>query len=266
MTKIKNVLVVSKLHTRDLRPQSRTIHKKTLAKVLQFLKEKKISYCLVDRKNLAAPLRADLIITVGGDGTVLAASHHAGKIPIVAINSAPSTSTGFFCLASPTNFPRHLEAILNGKIKPIRVPRLVALLNGKPVKPFGLNDLLFASSLPGETARYKIRVGRREEEQKSSGVWVATGAGSTGAIYSAGGKRDLITSRRLQYFVREPLRFPKNHYRLRNASIRPGSGIIIHSQMFSGMIFIDGARWRYRVPKNGRLEIRGGQSPLLLFR
>src|SRR5829696_7483338 len=39
----------------------------------------------------------DLVVTVGGDGTLLNASHHVDDVPVLAINSAPSHSVGFFC-------------------------------------------------------------------------------------------------------------------------------------------------------------------------
>src|SRR5262245_22273871 len=39
--------------------------------------------------------RFDLVVTVGGDGTLLRASHSVAKTPILGINSSPSTSVGF---------------------------------------------------------------------------------------------------------------------------------------------------------------------------
>jgi len=220
---------------------------------------------VVDRNRLRKAIQTDLIITVGGDGTVLAASHFAGHCPIFGINSAPQTSTGFFCLAGPQNFRRYLGTILKGKRRPVLLPRLEVKINGEKLPYPALNELLFACRLQGETARYRIRIGKREEEQKSSGVWVATGAGSTAAIYSAGGKKDSPYSKRLQYWVREPFLYPKNNYRLVKGFLKLRQKITLISEMRSGMIFIDGGKLNYHVPRYARVTARGGVSPLKIF-
>lgn len=261
----KQVIVVTKLSPKALRLQTKHIHRQTLREVIRVLKTLPLSFRVLDRNRIQKPLRADLILTVGGDGTALAASHFAGQTPIFGINSAPQTSLGFFCLAGPGNFRRFLKQILNGKRKPLSIPRLEARLNGKKLKPYGLNELLFASRLQGETARYLLEVGSKKEEQKSSGIWIATGAGSTGAIHSAGGKRGDPFSKKLQYLVREPCRFPKNHFQLRRGFLNARKKIKIISQMREGMIFIDGGKWHYKVPKGGVISARGGAAPLKIF-
>ena len=261
----KQVIVVTKLNRKDLRPQSKQFHRETLKNVLRFLQSSAVKYRVANRNDLQKPLHADLIITVGGDGTLLAASHYAKNSPLFGINSAPQTSTGFFCLAGPKNFRRILKEILAGKRKPSLVPRLEVRLNRRKLKPYGLNDLLFASRLQGETARYTLCVGKKKEEQKSSGVWVATGAGSTGAIYSAGGKKTSPYSKNLQYVVREPCRFPKNNHRLLKGFIKTGETIKIISEMQQGMVFIDGGKWHYHVPKKSVITVRGGVSLQPIF-
>ncbi len=261
----KQVAVVTKLQAKDIRPQTRRTHHKTLKDVTQFLKKLEVPFRVLDRSRLKKIIGADLIITVGGDGTVLAASHHSEGTPIFGINSAPQTSTGFFCLAGPKNFKRHLKKIMTGKRKPKLIPRLVVFLGKRRLTPFGLNELLFASRLQGETARYWICLGRKKEWQKSSGVWVSTGAGSTGAIHSAGGKPCPLLSTKLQYLVREACRFPKNNYHLLQGFLNAGRTIKIISGIEEGTVFIDGGKWHYRVPKNGVITVRGGVSPLPIF-
>ena len=51
-----------------------------------------------------------------------------------------------------------------------------------------LNDILICHHNPGAMSRYYLTVGRVREEQRSSGVWIATAAGSSGGLHSAGGK------------------------------------------------------------------------------
>ncbi|MBI4125171.1 MAG: NAD(+)/NADH kinase [Deltaproteobacteria bacterium] len=262
---MKQVIVVTKLKHKDLRKATRHIHNQTLQAVKEFLNGLRIRYRVVDRSRLQCPLKTDLIVTVGGDGTALAASHFAGSSPLFCINSAPSTSTGFFCRASSRNFRPRLQKILEGKISPQKLPRLAVYLQGRKLGPYGLNEVLFASKLQGETARYTLRVGRHGEYHKSSGVWVATGAGSTAAIHSAGGKQDSPRSGRLQYKVREPCRFPKSRYRLLSGFVQARGAIKIISGMDQGMVFIDGGKWRYPVPHQAVLTVRGNVAPLKIF-
>jgi len=263
--KIKQVVVVTKLHFHDLRKTTKHIHKETLKEVIHLLESLDVRFRVVDRNKLKNPLKTDLIITVGGDGTVLAASHFAGSALLFGINSAPQTSTGYFCHANPKNFKRRLKEIFSGKRKPVELPRLEIRISGVKLPYCALNDMLFACRLQGETARYQIRIGLKKEEQKSSGVWVATGAGSTAALYSAGGKKDSPFSKRIQYFVREPFHYPKNNYHLVKGFLRPGQKVTITSEMRSGMIFIDGGKLYFHVPRYAKVTARGGVRPLKIF-
>ena len=53
----------------------------------------------------------DLIVTLGGDGTLLWASHLAdSSTPILAINRAPDTSVGYFCAGDGHNVHEVLAA------------------------------------------------------------------------------------------------------------------------------------------------------------
>ncbi|MDO8526943.1 MAG: NAD(+)/NADH kinase [Deltaproteobacteria bacterium] len=263
--KVKQVVVITKLHPNDLRPTTRHIHHQTLRAVIRLLKKMGIKHRVVNRNHLKKIIRADLIITVGGDGTTLAASHYTKGSPIFAINSAPLTSTGFFCLAKPHNFEKYLKAILEGKRKPIRVPRMKVKINSRTLPFLALNEVLFASRLQGDTARYQLHIGSKSEEQKSSGIWIATGAGSTGAILSAGGKKDVPSSKQVQYLVREPFSFPKIHYRLLQGFLKPNQKLTLTTEMHRGMIFIDGSKLNYHIAKGSRITVQGGVQPLKIF-
>jgi NAD+ kinase len=51
-----------------------------------------------DFRSDETPGRCDLVVTVGGDGTLLGASHGIGPgVPLLGINSSPAHSIGFFC-------------------------------------------------------------------------------------------------------------------------------------------------------------------------
>ena len=55
----------------------------------------------------------DLVVTVGGDGTLLAASHDVGPdSALLGVNSSPNHSVGFFCAAKKGTASRMLKHVI----------------------------------------------------------------------------------------------------------------------------------------------------------
>ncbi|MBT7296055.1 hypothetical protein HN836_00190, partial [Candidatus Woesearchaeota archaeon] len=114
MKKINNVILVYKKSSYELKRYNsryeqhvKLAHKRqkdTLNAVINFLKLKKIKHQIFYRAELNKILNADLIISVGGDGTFLEVSHYVLNSPILGINSDAQSSTGFFCHANKNNF------------------------------------------------------------------------------------------------------------------------------------------------------------------
>ena len=66
--------------------------------IYKILEELQIPYKTIKRETLNTEVKkykADLIITVGGDGTILAVSDYAEKTPVLGVNSMPKSSRGF---------------------------------------------------------------------------------------------------------------------------------------------------------------------------
>ncbi|MBN2357853.1 MAG: NAD(+)/NADH kinase, partial [Deltaproteobacteria bacterium] len=130
----------------------------------------------------------ELVVTVGGDGTLLDVSHHVGPhIPLLGVNSDPARSVGLLMAARADSVAEILDAIRRRRLRPRPVTRLELELNGEPLPVLALNDVLIAHSNPAATSRYQLTVGRRREDQKSSGIWIAGAIGSSAALFSAGG-------------------------------------------------------------------------------
>jgi len=180
------------------------------------------------------------VVTVGGDGTLLSASHSVVDVPILGINSAPSYSVGFFCGAKSGEAASALRKALRGTLKRTILTRMKVSLNGKIVAARVLNDALVCHASPAATSRYVIRLDDIEEEQKSSGFWIGPAAGSTAAQRSAGGRVLPLTSKKLQLVVREPYTPHGERYRLRHALIAPRHPLIVRSKIHDGKIFFDG--------------------------
>ena len=142
-----------------------------------------------------------LVVSVGGDGTLLDASHHVREIPILGVNSDPARSVARFSGCKMENFREVFRDFLEGRLRPVPVARLEFSLNGRKSRWLVLNDLLVTTLSPAGTSRYVLQVGSKGEEQMSSGVWISTAAGSTAAVYSAGGAQLPATSKKFQFVV-----------------------------------------------------------------
>ena len=221
-------------------------HQQTLAVVKRALRELGAQAAFRRRSERGSTEEFDLVVTVGGDGTLLWASQMIGpECPVLAINSAPADSVGYFCAATFANAAEALRAALLGKLRTTRLTRLQVQIDGELVSSRVLNDVLFTHYCPAATTRYRLRLRGREEVQRSSGVWVATAAGSTAAIRSAGGRVEPIGARRLQFVVREPYIARGRSARLRKGLIAEAEQLEIQSYMRAGRLYIDGPHiWR----------------------
>ncbi|MEA2604336.1 MAG: kinase [Acidobacteriota bacterium] len=245
-------------------------HERTLAAVVSTLAKRGI-VCRQERvESLGAAARralteARLVISVGGDGTLLTASHWVRDGLLLGVNSAPGDSVGFFALARRETFAEILDRILRGELSPLSVARLAVALNGQPIPEPVLNDVLAVHQHPAATSRYLLRLVEKEEEHRSSGLWIAAPAGSTAGIASAGGRRMPLRSRRLQFRARELYRAPGRTYELASGFVAPDESLLVESRMEDGWLFLDGARTSYRFPFGAKAEMRLAPEPLRLF-
>ena len=184
-------------------------HYQTLARLRDLLAGAGIAFDEVSRdfpRPWSKPY--DAILTVGGDGTVLAASHQmpAGGL-LAGIRSSPS-SVGYLCCGGEADLPRLVQALAAGQLRGLSVQRLLARVKrvdtGEEVatEPV-LNDFLYTNTNPAATTRYLLSQGARAEAHRSSGIWIATATGSTAAIHAAGGVPQARTDNLFQYRVRE---------------------------------------------------------------
>lgn len=211
------------------------------------------------------PTGSDLVITVGGDGTLLAASHSVRDVPVLGINSAPGYSVGFFCAATRHDLMPMIRAALAGKLRSAVLQRMAVYINDQLRSERVLNEALFCHSEPAATSDYILRVGRRREEQKSSGVWIGPAAGSTAAIHSAGGKVLPLTSPKLQFVVREPYLGGGRSYALLSEVVPEASKITLVSKMPSAAVFLDGPYRALAVRLGDRIRFETSRQPLLVL-
>lgn len=204
----------------------------------------------------------DLIMTVGGDGTFLEASRRIRDQVIMGVNSAPSFSVGQLCVGNVHNFERLIQKVMRGEFN-IALWQRLRLTVEEHVRPVDcINDILICHSNPAAISRYYIQIGKVKEEQRSSGLWIAAPAGSSGAIQSAGGKKIDVQAKKIQYMPRELYYGFNPHYWHTGGILRSPQKLSVISLMRSGMIFVDGTHLKLNFPFNAKLTVALSPNPL----
>ena len=129
---------------------------------------------------------ADVIVAVGGDGTVLAASHLSRRhdLPVLGVNAG---NVGFLAEVEPAQIPEALDRLVAGKYRISPRMTLEATLPGERVVA-GLNDVVVEKAVSTQVVGIAISVaGEALVEYRTDAVIVATPTGSTAYTFSAGG-------------------------------------------------------------------------------
>lgn len=132
----------------------------------------------------------DLVIVLGGDGTLTSISHNIdSNTPVMGVNSHPRSgdpngSVGFYMDSNIETFSKDLEAALSGNAIVNRLPRLQATIettSGNKIRSDpAMNDLLVANTHQYAPSKYNLRRGDIDIKQQSSGLlfstWLGQGA------------------------------------------------------------------------------------------
>lgn len=238
-------------------------HLATLATVEEVLRHYGIKYSKYARGKKIPYQRYRSVITVGGDGTFLEAARNANTQVLLGVNSAPGTSVGKLCVATRKNFERIIRRIIAGKnVRLDSWQRLRLKFYGLSRPIDCLNDVLICHQNPAAVSRYYLSIGNIKEEQRSSGLWVAAPAGSSGAIRSAGGKILNITEKKFQYMPRELYRGVNPPYRFKGGVLAGGQTIKVASLMHDGNVFVDGTHVQLAFPFHATLKISLSPKPV----
>ena len=237
-------------------------NQRTLAAVQAAFEVVGIPYDCLYRGEFTSVAGYDLVLSVGGDGTFLEVARYAGDLPVLGVNSDPERSTAFFCAANRSTIRTYLEALMAGKVGEVRLARMQVTINDRLLPYYALNDLLVAHANPAAMTSYTLDIGSISEPQRSSGLWIATAAGSTAAIRAAGGRILPLRSRKLQYLVREPYHGGRCRYRLRQGIVGPETLLVVISKTRRGRLFVDGPHLRFSLGLGDGLTVTTAATPL----
>jgi NAD kinase len=199
--------------------------------------------------------KEDIVVTLGQDGLVANTAKYVGAQPIVAVNPEPGRFDGILLPFLPDQAGVAVTHVIEAKaaIRGITLAE-ARLSDGQRLLAF--NDL-FLGARSHVSALYRIKCGDKSEIQSSSGVLVATGAGSTGwmssvfnmasgvARFCGGSSVKSIRlpweDRRLLYVVREPFISRHSQAGIVAGMLETGEELILESLMPSGgAVFSDG--------------------------
>jgi len=237
----------------------------SLSYVEAVLKMRKLKFTKACRGSSVNFNRYDFIITVGGDGTFLEAARHVKDQTILGVNSDPAWSVGRFCCAHSKNFEKLLDGILTGRALVKKFNRLHVSFSDGTAAMNVLNDILICHENPAAMSRYYLSIGNIKEEQRSSGIWIATAAGSSGGIHSAGGKVLLQEAQTFQYKPRELYKGRHEHYRLKGAVLKPSQKITLTSLMREGVVFVDGSHVCLPFSFGAKILVTPSSNPLKII-
>ncbi len=135
---------------------------------------------------LITRIKADLLVTVGGDGTVLKAVREMPdpKTPILGVNMG---RRGYLTEVDPSGFEDALVRWTEGKFQLEKLWKLSVSYGDKTLGE-GLNEALLTPSVPAKMLSCEISLrGRNFYNARADGLIVATPTGSTAHAFSAGG-------------------------------------------------------------------------------
>ncbi|MCS6985417.1 MAG: hypothetical protein NZM25_09885 [Leptospiraceae bacterium] len=239
---------------------SHEAHLRSVERFYKVLELLNIPYAAYERSEEAVDLEnSELVVTLGGDGTFIHASHYLRSTPLLGLNSAPGFSVGHYCFPFPQREETLIEILrlfFEGRLAKKKYPRLAVVHNGKTLDYPVINDILIAESYPAATSRYLLSYQGRREVQKSSGLWISTPSGVGAGYGSAGGLPFSPGGYICGFVVREP--YVQNNYRLRNSIITEDelSSFQVVSAMSQGRFFLDGSHLVFPFPAGDVLTFK----------
>jgi hypothetical protein len=217
----------------------------------------------------------DLVVTIGIDGLVVNTAKYLDGQPIIAVNPDPTNIDGILLPFNVANAPEAARNVLSGAGRMTSITMAEANLNdGQTLLAF--NDL-FVGVRTHVSARYSIQWGAQAENHSSSGLIVATGAGSTGWLSSMfnmangmvkafGGDTGRAVAAphlgwdtdRLLFVVREPFVSKTSGAGIVCGAITAENPLVLESQMpEGGVIFSDGVEADYLAFNSGAIATIG---------
>jgi NAD+ kinase len=208
---------------------------------------------------------ADLVIVLGGDGTLLSVARDAPRsTPVLGINVGV---LGYLTGLKQAEALSRLDEVLTGGFREDRRRRLdVSITEGPNRGTYrALNDAVLNRETVGRISRFSLSIeGRRIARFRGDGVIVATPTGSTAYSLSAGGP---ILDPALAAVVVTPI---SPHSLTQRPLVVPASAtiglMVIGGKRDNGVYLTLDGQANFVIPPGCMVEVRQSRSPVTLLR
>jgi len=182
--KISRVVLVAKLNSPEASKVSLDIGKFLKSKGVEVLYTGELAHPAGKKVTPIEKMAVDLVLVVGGDGTVMRTAQNVAETPILGVKVG---ALGFLCETTPEMARDALEKVLSGRYYLEHKTKLKVKYKDV-VLPDVLNEVLVTTSKPSKILSLLVlKDGALLHRGKADGVIISTTTGSTAYALSAGG-------------------------------------------------------------------------------
>ncbi|MEO0254950.1 MAG: NAD(+)/NADH kinase [candidate division WOR-3 bacterium] len=145
-----------------------------IKKIENFFKEKKIELELTSEPEKLKKRDFDIVITLGGDGTLLKAVHYFPDSIFLGVHMG---KVGFLCDVNKDKIESYLEKIIKNEFSILERETIFIEWDNK--KCFALNDLLIRNEPSGRIMEFDLLIENVKFFYSADGVLICTPTGST---------------------------------------------------------------------------------------
>ncbi|QQG35126.1 MAG: NAD(+)/NADH kinase [Deltaproteobacteria bacterium] len=229
-----------------------------LSIVIKVLNDAKVIYSIVSRDKVVSTARLaqyDIIITVGGDGTLLGVCHYVSGQIVIGVNSNLEKSVGGLCVANKLNFKEIFNDIIGLKLYPLELVRIKVSSDTLLVGHSACNDIMLVKKNKMGLLTLEVNFGCLKEQFKCTSLIISTPCGSTGIIRDFGGEKIGIKCSYLQWLATGLWNMNRGEYLLASGILKAAEKIYILSPDHDIAVFIDGNYCSFSLAKGMQLSV-----------
>ncbi len=189
---------------------------------------------------------ADVIITIGGDGTILRALHNT-DVPVIGINAG---SVGFLTEIPLDGIEEGIARLLKGDYTIQNRPKIAVMYNGEIIGE-AVNETVFHSDSVAKIRRFRIYVNDSlTTDIRADGVVLSTPIGSTAYAMSLGGP---VMDHRVDAWLMVPM--AAFQFAFKEMIVPSSVKITIEAVLDKGCLLVIDGQNEFNIPGGSKVEM-----------